>query len=204
SADKLKALEELTDGAFTIMDATLAFSTTKDILLVEGPSDYKYIRQAVNSLQNTKRSKFDSFEVFIIGCGGSGNVKHMLQSAILPNLPEKQLCIAIFDDDNAGRGCKSAIDTYVSTNRITNIRTLLYPKPSGWSLNDFFVEDFFPLSAYKPSWESRISQAAHFKQINEIKDLKKHIEDNCDRFTDSDYDDFERLLDEIMRMQSTR
>ena len=41
--DRINALSEITNGEFSIIDATLALSTSKDILLVEGTNDYNYI-----------------------------------------------------------------------------------------------------------------------------------------------------------------
>lgn len=202
-AEKVKAIERLSEGAFTLMDATLAFATTKDILLVEGTNDYKYFSKAIEVLKRTKAPKYDNFDVTIINCGGAGNVAAVLNQIIIPYIRPTQLCVATFDNDKAGEeGIKSIAKVLRATPK-PNVKTMYHPKIAGWSAtNEFFTEDYFPVSAYKPRFEAKVGTASTFKSLNSIQSPKGIIEDTYETFIDADFDNFELLLDEIIRLQT--
>jgi len=202
-AEKVKAIEKLSEGAFTLMDATLAFATTKDILLVEGTNDYKYFSKAIDVLKRTKAPKYDNFDITIINCGGAGNVAAVLNQIIIPYIRPTQLCVATFDNDDAGnKGIKSVTKVLAETPK-PNVQTMLHPKTAGWpATNEFFTEDYFPVSAYKPAFEAKVTTASTFKSLSSLQNPKGIIEDTYETFADADFDNFELLLDQIIRLQT--
>ena len=202
-AEKVKAIEKLSEGAFTLMDATLAFATTKDILLVEGTNDYKYFSKALDVLKRTKAPKYDSFDVTIINCGGAGNVAAVLKQIIIPYIRPTQLCIATFDNDDAGnKGIKSVTKVLTEIPK-PNVKSMLHPKVVGWpAANDFFTEDYFPVTAYKPAFEAKVATAATFRSLSSLQNPKGIIEDTYETFIDADFENFELLFDEIIRLQT--
>jgi predicted ATP-dependent endonuclease of OLD family len=202
-AEKVKAIEKLSEGAFTLMDATLAFATTKDILLVEGTNDYKYFSKAIDVLKRTKAPKYDNFEVTIINCGGAGNVAAVLNQIIIPYIRPTQLCIATFDNDKAGEDGIKSVGKVLTATPTPNVKTMHHPKIAGWSTTtEFFTEDYFPVTAYKPAFEAKVGTASTFKSLSSIQNPKGIIEDNYETFSDVDFDNFELLLDEIIRLQT--
>lgn len=203
SGEKVKLIEQLTEGAFTLMDATLAFATTKDILLVEGTNDFKYFSKALDVLKRTKKPKYNNLDLTIINCGGAGNVAAVLTQVIIPYLRPTQLCIATFDNDKAGaEGIKSVRKVLAETPK-SNVKIMCHPKLTNWlEANDFFTEDYFPISAYKPSYEAKVAAANTFKALSSIKNPKGIIEDIYEGFLDTDFDNFELLLDKIIGLQN--
>lgn len=202
-AEKVKAIEKLSEGAFTLMDATLAFATTKDILLVEGTNDYKYFSKAIDVLKRTKAPKYDNFDVTIINCGGAGNVAAVLNQIIIPYIRPTQLCVATFDNDKAGEDGIKSVGKVLTATPKPNVKTMHHPKIAGWApTNEFFTEDYFPVSAYKPAFEANVGTASTFKSLSSIQNPKGIIEDTYETFIDADFDNFELLLDEIIRLQT--
>ncbi len=200
--EKVKAIEKLSEGAFTLMDATLAFATTKDILLVEGTNDYKYFSKAIDVLKRTKAPKYDNFDVTIINCGGAGNVAAVLNQIIIPYIRPTQLCIATFDNDKAGEDGIKSVNKVLKVTLTPNVMTMKHPKTAEWSATtEFFTEDYFPVTAYKPAFVKIVDTASTFKSLSSIQNPKGIIEDNYETFLDADFDNFELLLDEIMRLQ---
>ncbi len=202
-AEKVKAIEKLSEGAFTLMDATLAFATTKDILLVEGTNDYKYFSKAIDVLKRTKAPKYDNFDVTIINCGGAGNVAAVVNQIIIPYIRSTQLCVATFDKDKAGEDGIKSVGKVLKATPKPNIKTMHHPKIAGWlATNEFFTEDYFPVSAYKPAFEAKVDTASTFKSLSSIQNPKGIIEDTYETFIDAYFDNFELLLDEIIKLQT--
>lgn len=201
-AEKIASIEKLSDGAFTLMDATLAFATTKDILLVEGTNDYKYFGKAIEVLKRTKVSKFDGLDIAIINCGGAGNVAAILSQIIIPYLKDSQLCIATFDDDQAGKDGIKGVKKVIEETGTKNVQFMTHPKIAGWPVgNDFYTEDYFPIACYKPHFERKVQEAATFTSLSGLPKLKGIIENIYDQFDDADYSNFEVLLDKIVQLQ---
>lgn len=200
--NKVKAIEKLSEGEFSLVDATLSFATTKDILLVEGANDYKYFTKAIEVLKRTKAPKYDLFEISIINCGGAGNVSAVLEEVIISHLKPTQLCIATFDNDQAGKDGISSVKNVLRRIPNSNVKTMHHPKISGWPLSEFFTEDYFPISAYKAKFERSVSESTNFRSLSNLKKPKGIIEDTFETFIDSDYNNFEFLFDEIMRLQT--
>lgn len=201
-AEKVKAIEKLSEGAFTLMDATLAFATTKDILLVEGTNDYKYFSKAIEVLKRTKAPKYDNFDVTIINCGGAGNVAAVLAEVIISYLKPTQLCIATFDDDEAGKNGIKGVNKVLAISPSPNVKTMHHPKIAGWTLNEFYTEDYFPITAYKPEFLNYVNSSNNFKSLSGLKKPKGIIEDTYETFLDDDFDNFELFLDEIIKLQT--
>ena len=197
-ASTIKPIEIITEGAFTLMDATLAFATTKDILLVEGTNDYKYFGQALERLKRTKAPKYDLLDFTIINCGGAGNVAAVLEQVIIKHLNDKQLCIATFDDDKPGQDGVASVTKVISASGKFNIKAMTHPKIDGWALKEFYTEDYFPITAYKPTFEGKVAAAANFKTLGSIQGPKSIIESTYLNYSDVDYENFSKLLDELL------
>ncbi|MCU0431274.1 MAG: AAA family ATPase [Cytophagaceae bacterium] len=75
--NKINSLTEITNGEYSLIDATLALSTSKDILLVEGTNDYNYITTAIKKLSPA----YDDYNFHIINCGGAGNVAAVFEQS---------------------------------------------------------------------------------------------------------------------------
>lgn len=202
SVDKIQSLERITEGEFTLMDATLVASTSRDIMLVEGKNDYNYLTKALEVLKRTKSPKYDDIELLIINCGGAGNVPAVLRQSIIPYLKDSQLCIPTFDDDKPGIDGVNAVERIINDTSLNNIKVMTHPRISNWPHDtQFFMEDYFPITAYKHLCEAEINNAANFNSLSSIKTPKKIIADNYQNFDDSDFNNFEVFFDEIIRLE---
>lgn len=201
--DKLKQLETLTDGAFTVMDAALAFATSNDILLVEGITDYKYLTKAIEVLKRTKAPKYHNLNLTIINCGGADNIKAVYEEAIKPHIRSTQLCIITFDDDKKGRDNIAIINSYITANPgLTNLVSMVHPKTRGFTKPDFYMEDYFPVAAYKTDILTDFTSATDFQDMKKTQDVKKQIEKKYSSFIDGHFDNFEAFFDKIEQLQS--
>lgn len=200
--DKIKAIEKLSDSTISLMDATLVFSSTKDILLLEGTFDCKYILKALHTLKKTKAPKYNSFDIAVFNCGGADNVVAVLEQ-IIPYIDPMQVCIAIFDDDFGGKKGEKRVDDYLKKTPKPNVTSMLLPKIVGWSGDEFLIEDYFPITTYKPDIENSVKTASSFKGLSSLQKPKKIIEAKYETFLPSDFDNFGLLFDEIIKKQKS-
>lgn len=203
--NKVNALSELTNGEFSIIDATIALSTSKDILLVEGEYDLIYINEAIKRLNIIKNSKYTAFNFLIINCGGAGNVPAIFREIIAPNIKPTQFCIATFDSDKAGKDGIKSINKYLEESPMPNVAIMTHTKPPDWEQDkEFYMEDYFPIKVYKDILLTQIESKTKIKDFQQLsKDtVKSIIMNNYKKFDDSDFVNFEILLDDLLTQQS--
>tara|TARA_R110000744_G_scaffold368415_1_gene478295 strand:- start:26 stop:1372 length:1347 start_codon:yes stop_codon:yes gene_type:complete len=82
--DKMKALSEITNDGFSFTDATLAISSNKPLLLVEGKGDMAYIKKAISVL-----NKEIILDIDILPFGGAANANDFIEE-IIRCIPEKK------------------------------------------------------------------------------------------------------------------
>ncbi|SEQ03775.1 ATP-dependent nuclease [Flavobacterium urocaniciphilum] len=201
---KMEALENLTNGEFTIMSATIAISSKKPLLLVEGKGDVTYIKTAINAL--TQKGELD---IDILPYGGAGNVKEFIDE-LIKCLPYDKKVIILFDRDEAGLGSekggmKSCIKftggrtdnrTYVKDNLIL----LMLPKTDAHIETDFLIEDYFSIDKKNEVAKNYIeSVSGTFKSFP--KDLRQIIKDelakHLESYTKEDLKGFRVLIEKL-------
>lgn len=200
-----EAIENLTDGKWSYAEETIFTLTTKDIILAEGKNDARYLRRAIDALNNTKGNKFNPFDFTMAHCGGAGNVVAFFEDIVMPVLKPSQLCIALFDDDDAGRKAIIALQKIITEKSITNIKFLTYPKSQARvdaGAKDFLLEDHFPVTVYKQKMEQKLQSASCFSDLNSLQKAKDVIENAYLDFDDNDFATFEPVLDKLMAMQT--
>ena len=197
--DKIKTLSEITNGEFSIIDATLAISTSKDILLVEGTNDYNYIMEAINKLS----PEYDNYDFHIINCGGADNVPTVLEQSLLSILKDSQLCLCTFDYDNSGiKNFEKIVKIGIGKQ---NIKAMFHTKIDGTAHNkdeDFFMESYFPVDIYKKYIINKIKEKDSFKQLEEYQKPKSIIQKKYKKYDKSNYENFRKLLDETLRIKT--
>lgn len=199
-ADKQKHLSEISGGEFSLMDATMVASTQKDILLVEGTNDYNYLNEALKRF----KSDYPNFNFLIINCGGQGNVASILEQSIFPVLSKEQFCLCLFDEDGAGKKGIESVEKILEKPKRKNIKCLTHPRPTTFPKEtiEFFMEDYFEVSAYRQIVADKVSKSKKFGELESLPKAKKIIESNYKNFTDSDYKNFKVILDRILKEQS--
>lgn len=202
--DKLKALENLTNGEFTLVDATVAISSKKPLLLVEGKGDAAYINTAIKLLSSKAELDID-----ILPFGGAGNAKGFLDE-LIKCVPKGKKVIMLFDRDEAGAGSeKGGMKSCVNfTSGRTNIKTyekghciyLMLPKTATHKETDFLIEDYFSIDK-KNEVAKKCIENANGAFNSFPKDLRQSIKDelgkNLEAFTKADFEGFQVLIDKL-------
>jgi hypothetical protein len=200
--DKLKSIEEITENSMSIMDTSLIVSTKKHILMCEGVNDIKYIKKAINVLSRTKDSKYLKLNnIVMINCGGADNVQPVFEEIVKNNLMPSQKCTIIFDDDGTGRSNRDNIQKIITENTLTNVQTFTHPKIPGWEPNDFYMEDYFSVDAYKNDVIAKFSSGHNLQTLNQNIDVKKLINknyNNSEKFLDQHFDNFSVLIESLL------
>lgn len=197
---KLDALSEITNGEFTIVDATIAISTSKDILLVEGTNDYNYIMRAKEMLSPA----YDNFNFHIINCGGADNVPAVLEQSLLSVLQKKQLCLCTFDFDQQGTPNYKKITELAEREKKKNIIAMYHPKVDGAEHaqgEKYLLEEYFPLDAYRNKIIDQANASKNFKTLDAIQKAKAIIQDNYLRFSKESYKNFKVFFDKAIAIQ---
>ena len=198
--DRINALSEITNGEFSIIDATLALSTSKDILLVEGTNDYNYIMQAIEKLS----PDYDAYDFHIINCGGADNVPAVVEQSLLSILKDSQLCLCTFDYDGQGRRNYDKIIEIATREGKANLKAMYHTKLDGTAHvnnEDFYMEDYFPVDAYKTDIINTINGKTSFKQLEEYQKPKSIIQKKYETFDSSKYENFRVILDETLKIK---
>ena len=198
--DRINALSEITNGEFSIIDATLALSTSKDILLVEGTNDYNYIMQAIEKLS----PDYDDYDFHIINCGGADNVPAVVEQSLLSILKDSQLCLCTFDYDGQGRRNYDKIIEIATGEGKANLKAMYHTKLDGTAHvnnEDFYMEDYFPVDAYKTDIINTINGKTSFKQLEEYQKPKSIIQKKYETFDSSKYENFRVILDETLKIK---
>lgn len=201
SAKNINAIEHLTNGEFTIMDATLAISNSKDILLVEGTNDYNYIMKAIAMLS----PHYNNFNFHIINCGGADNVPAVIEQSLLSIIKDSQLCLCTFDHDQAGRNNYKRIIDISTQNNKPNIKAMYHTKIDGTqheNNEDFYMENYFPVDSYKSLILDTINSKNSFKELEEYQKPKSIIQKKYETFDTSKFENFRVLLDKALQIQT--
>lgn len=205
--DKFNAISEITNGEFSIIDASIALSSTKPLLLVEGKGDAAYISTAVHLLSNKTELDID-----ILPFGGAGNAKGFIDE-LAKCLPNNKTIIVLFDRDEAGAGrekggMKSCVNfksgranekTYIKDNFIF----LMLPKTNDHKGADFLIEDYFSVEK-KNEIAKRCIENAEGAFNSFPKDLRQSIKDelgkNLDQYTIEEFTGFQVLIDKLKKI----
>lgn len=196
-AEKAMSIREISGGEMSLIDATLALTYNKDILLVEGKNDDLYILKAIDKLNEIHDNKYSKFDFLIINCGGADNVDDML-TKIHPHLKSEQLCICIFDDDEKGRDCKNII----INRKMIAVKAFCHPKINGWRNGDFLMEDYFSVDSYKNYYENILNTATSRHSLEQFKKPKKVINNEYKNFSPDKFNNFQILLNKIILTQT--
>ena len=201
-AEKFKYIELLTDNSINLLDTTLYLSTTKHILMCEGVNDINYIKKAIEVLSRTKDIKYLKLnDIVIINCGGANNVQPVFEEIVKDNLTIDKKCVIIFDDDGAGRKNRDNIQGLIDENDLSNVITFAHPKIPEWQPDDFYMEDYFSIDAYKNDIITKFSSGHNLQTLNQNIDVKKLINKNYinnQKFLDIHFNSFSVLLDKLI------
>ena len=204
--EKREIIYELTKGIWSYQEQNIFLSSQNDILLIEGKSDETFIKKALEVLKAT-RPKYANLKFEYLPCGGADGVK-LMSAKFKPKVGQK--IIAFFDSDSAGWASINKLfdreannkynsQSFGSYRRKDEVWVAPYPiRPYFQGGQIFNVEDYFP----KPRLRKHLLN--NFKGLDSVKNkdtLKKHLESECQNFSDSDFRFFATLFDLILRIK---
>ena len=198
-----KHLKEISGGAYSIVNTTLALSSKKDIVLVEGPYDKKYLSKALSILKEDPTNNFETLDFIFINCGGADNVPEFFNTIYL-SITEEQHCFILCDDDEPGRKSINTISKKIKKKSLSNCHALCYVKFEGFAENDFLIEDYFPISAYSETYQKKVSDAKWFKHLKAFPDPKNHIMNNYSSFKPETFKNFKALFDKLKSLKEAQ
>ena len=153
---KQELRNKLLSGSWNLIQQQFFANSTKPLLLVEGLSDVKYIKKAMEFLDNELYQRMD-----ILPFNGTGNASDFINN-LIPLINSSKPVIALFDRDPAGakglatcigKDSKSFSANYgenVKTYKRDNIYFCMLPVPSSQKgKNGFLIEDYFHNSIKK-------------------------------------------------------
>ncbi len=202
NASKFSDIKTLSGNEFSLMDGVVAVSSKKDIILVEGKYDEKYLTRALRYFK-TVDPKYKVLNFDFINGGGADNTIH-IYNKIYRSISSSQKLFVICDDDAPGRKTVGEIEKKVSKTGKTNLHVFVYPKISNTKYpNDFLLEDYFPLSCYKGYYTRKVAKAKAFKDLKSFQDPKGFLENNYDKFRLEDFKGFKKIIDKLFDLKTT-
>lgn len=99
--NKKHAIHRLTDRIWCAESQCILLENNRDLLLVEGKGDTKYIKNAISYWQS-KDSKYCDLNLFVLPFGGTGNCADFIANIMEAGVIDRRI-IALFDADGAGR-----------------------------------------------------------------------------------------------------
>ncbi len=197
--DKKLLIDRLTGGIWSYEEQNIFLNSSKHILLFEGKWDTYYLKRAIDILR-VQDPKYD-IDVIMVHCGGADNVVPFFNELIKTTMKPTQMCISVFDDDGKGRINYNKITEIIQNENLNNVKCFKYPKtPVAIASNaqDFILEDYFPIVAYKTEMETLLQNASSYTQLNGLRDAKKLIQEKYESFDNAHYSNFKIVLDKII------
>ncbi|MBQ9788840.1 MAG: AAA family ATPase [Lentisphaeria bacterium] len=208
---KQELRNKLLSGSWDIMQQHFFSNSTRPLLLVEGLSDVKYIKKAMEILDHELYQKID-----ILPFNGTGNASDFINNLMLLINSSKPV-IVLFDRDPAGaKGLAECIEkepkTFsnnyrenVTTYKKNNIYFCMLPVPSSQNgKNGFLIEDYFHNSIKKSILKKQFKRYdGSLKTIpSSLENIVKSGIEQCFDKTPAklNFDNFSVLIDKINRI----
>ena len=208
---KQELRNKLLSGSWNLMQQQFFANSTRPLLLVEGLSDVKYIKKAMEILDKDLYQQID-----VLPFNGTGNAADFINN-LIPLINSSKPVIVLFDRDPAGaRGLASCIGkdpNSFSANYGENVRTYkknniyfcMLPVPSSQNgKNGFLIEDYFHNSIKKYILKEEFKKCdGSLKTIPSglEKIVKSKIEECFDKTPKNlNFDNFATLIDKIKKI----
>lgn len=200
SASKFSDIKILSGNEFSLMDGVIAISSKRDIILVEGKYDEKYLSRALKYFKS-QDEKYKILDFDFINGGGADNTIQIFNK-INRSISNTQLLLTICDDDDPGRKTITEINKKITKAKKKNFFAFVYPKSSVRKYpKDFLLEDYFPLECYKSHYSKKVSGAKKFKDLIGFSDPKNYIEKHYLTFDLKNYSGFKKIIDQLLKLK---
>jgi len=215
-SDKLKGLETISGGEFSLMDGVLTISSKKNILLVEGMTDEIHFKKALELFNN----EYPELNYNVFETKSCSNLKQLLIGLAASKFVNDKVVIGIFDKDDEGN--KSLRDNFKKVENEINIYRLTattantskfyaiqLPIKENFNGNSFTVENLFSEEKYKEAYLQAVNEKKDYFANESISDIsndietkaKKRLADASVRFGKDEFEGFRPILDLIKKTQ---
>lgn len=203
NGELISKLVELSGGLIDYIEGSVVFAS-KNILALEGLSDIKCIRKAIEVF-STKDEKFNKLKTIqLVSFGGTGNATDLFTEVLRYHMDHIDHLIYLFDNDGAGKKgyekIRSLIDGATAEFREYNAKIKpIYYKDGD---NNYELEDCFSPEAYRDIIQKNKERDTYrkFKGASKISDdIKERIKNMVDTFQPEWFNDFEPILDQLLQ-----
>lgn len=206
--EKAEILREISGDMMSISEQQIVLNTNNDILLVEGKLDIKFLKTAINIIDDEIYDDLRNLE--FVPTGGASGLRLFIDKF---KARDNQNIIAILDSDKAGKDEIKEIltDTYQSTlNRdgfvkieeLKNTYLLKLPQLTRIHNQQYEIEDFFPLDKLINISKNQIDTFKVLKDFTLKKDfVKNKLCNECDEYIKNDFEDFKKIFNLILRIK---
>lgn len=201
NGELINKLVALSGGLLDYIEGSVVFAS-KNILALEGLSDIKCLRKAIDvfSKEDAKYKKLKTVQ--LVSFGGTGNATDLFTQVLVHHMNRIDHLIYLFDNDDAGKkGKNKVVDCFQKpeyNGYQAKVKSIFY-KDGG---NNFELEDLFPQNVYTDI-------VTQFHGLNSYRDFKNNskkiteaikdkIKDNVDLFQPECFNSFESVLDRLL------
>lgn len=196
-------LVELSGGLLDYIEGSVIFAS-KNILALEGLSDIKCIRKAIEVF-SIKDEKYKNLkEVQLVSFGGTGNATELFTEVLRHHMDHIEHLIYLFDNDDAGKKGHKKIEDLIDGEdaEFSEYKTKITPIYYKDGNSNYELEDCINPEAYRDIIENNKGRDTYrkFKGIKKTSDeIKERIKDKVDTFQPEWFDDFEPILDKLLQ-----
>lgn len=200
--EKLEILSDITNGEFSIVEATIAMSSNKPTLLVEGKFDINIINTALQKINQPSYNSIKDMNMFPIGGASGLRVFYKL----IKESNNHGKVIAIVDSDIAGN---TEMEEILNTAELQTLKNngciekdnfhfLMLPKLDRITNSQFEIEDYFKTDLLKEISRELIDSFKVLKDFTLKKDtIKRKLNERVENLEVVEFDDFKVLFDKI-------
>lgn len=195
-------LTELSGNEIDFISGSLIVGSKK-ILVVEGISDIRSIKKAIDVYvcKNPKYKKLH--EVQFISAGGTGDVKEIVTEVLFNQIEHIEQIVFAFDIDDAGKKGYKKIDELkkdeIYKPYSSKIKAIYYKNDIS---ANFELEDLFPHEVYGHIITNlhKLKTYRDFKTNTQstVSRIKDYIKDNVSSFDEAQFGNFGPLLDRLL------
>lgn len=198
SKNKKDLIRQISNDEISYMDGAY-ISSSKNILVTEGPDDIKYIKAAIDYWSKKDNKYKPLLQIPFLMQGGAKMVNE-INDTVLSKFEDEKQVVFLFDYDQEGREGSKMVENL----KKPNIRYCYYfnkfPIPDN-SL-DFYLEDFYDDSVYSEVQIPQIDGKAKYYEMKKLGSLaesvKKKIKKKFEVGKILNFDGFKPLLDKLL------
>lgn len=200
SKNKKDLIGQISNDEISYIDGAY-ISSSKNILVTEGPDDIKYIKAAIDYWVK-KDNKYRPLLLIPFLMQGGAKMVEEINNTILSKFEDDKQVVFLFDYDAEGRDGAKMVEKLKKANIQYCYYFNSYPIPNN-SL-DFYLEDFFDDSVYSEVQIPQINGKAKYYEMKKLGSLadsvKGKIKKNFEKNKILNFDGFKPLLDNLLEI----